>query len=115
MRLGPVDLGLAFDIGHLHRLGETPIADRIRQWGELLRVVHIEDMRAGVHDHLMFGDGEIDFPPVLAALSDVGYAGGVFVELSRHSHDAVRTAQRSIDFLSATVSLKRERRSDDRS
>ncbi|MGW4149959.1 sugar phosphate isomerase/epimerase, partial [Streptomyces albogriseolus] len=29
----------------------------------------IEDMRRGVHEHLPFGDGEIDFPPVLAALA----------------------------------------------
>ncbi|HEX3313941.1 MAG TPA: sugar phosphate isomerase/epimerase family protein [Gemmataceae bacterium] len=98
-RMGTDDLGLALDIGHLHCQGETPIADRIRQWAEPLRVVHIDDMRTGVHDHLMFGDGEIDFPPVLAALDEVGYWGGVFVELSRHSHDAVRTAQCSFDFL----------------
>jgi sugar phosphate isomerase/epimerase len=99
-RLGSADLGLVLDIGHLHCQGETPIADRIRQWAELLRVVHIDDMRAGVHDHLAFGEGEIDFPPVLAALRDVGYSGGVFVELSRHSHDAIRTATRSVEFLS---------------
>jgi L-ribulose-5-phosphate 3-epimerase len=102
-RMGTGDLGLALDIGHLQCLGETPIADRIRQWGSLLRVVHIEDMRTGVHDHVMFGDGEIDFPPVLAALDEVGYEGGVFVELSRHSHDAVRTAQRSIEFLQGAL------------
>jgi L-ribulose-5-phosphate 3-epimerase len=98
-RMGTSDLGLALDIGHLQCLGETPIADRIRQWAKRLRVVHIEDMRTGVHDHLPFGEGEIDFPPVLAALRDVGYAGGVFVELSRHSHDAVRTAERSYTYL----------------
>jgi L-ribulose-5-phosphate 3-epimerase len=98
-RMGASDLGLALDIGHLHCLGETPIADQIRRWAPLLRVVHIDDMRTGVHDHRMFGEGEIDFPPVLAALAEVGYSGGVFVELSRHSHDAVRTATRSIEFL----------------
>ena len=102
-RMGTSDLGLALDVGHLHCLGETPIADRIREWAEPLRVVHIDDMRTGVHDHLMFGDGEIDFPPVLAALDEVGYMGGVFVELSRHSHDAVRTAQRSIEFLTSRM------------
>jgi L-ribulose-5-phosphate 3-epimerase len=99
-RMGTSDLGLALDIGHLHCLGEVPIADQIRRWAESLRVVHIDDMRTGVHDHLMFGDGEIDFAPVLAAFDEVGYPGGVFVELSRHSHDAVRTAKRSIEFLS---------------
>lgn len=91
--------GLTLDIGHLHCMGETPIADQIHRWQDVLRNVHIEDMRRGVHDHLMFGEGEIDFPPVLAALKNMGYAGGAYVELSRHSHDAVRVAERSLKFL----------------
>ena len=56
-------------------------------------------MRRGVHDHLMFDEGEIDFAEVMGALNDIGYAGGVHVELSRHSHDAVETARRALDFL----------------
>lgn len=91
--------GLTLDIGHLHCQSEVPIADHVRRWRPLLWNVHIEDMRRGVHDHLMFGDGEIDFPPVLRALDEIGYAGGVHVELSRHSHDAVDTARRALAFL----------------
>lgn len=91
--------GLTIDIGHLHCLGETPIAHHLRRWCAWLWNIHIEDMRCGVHDHLMFGEGEIDFAEVMAALADLGYAGGVHVELSRHSHDAVETARRSLTFL----------------
>ena len=69
--------------------------------------VHIEDMRAGVHEHLMFGEGEIDFPPVLKSLLRVGYAGGVHVELSRHSHDGPAAAGRSIQFLNDVLSQVR--------
>jgi sugar phosphate isomerase/epimerase len=36
---------------------------------------------------------------VFAGLRAAGYDGGVYVELSRHSHDAVNTARRSIEFL----------------
>lgn len=90
--------GLTLDIGHLHCLGE-PIVETIRRWKNVLRNVHIEDMRCDVHEHLMFGEGEIDFPPVLAALREIGYTGGVHVELSRHSHDAVETARRALAFL----------------
>jgi sugar phosphate isomerase/epimerase len=91
--------GLTIDVGHLHCMGETPIAAHLRQHADVLWNVHIEDMKKGVHDHLMFGEGEIDFPPVLAALEEIGYAGGVHVELSRHSHDAVTTARNALDFL----------------
>jgi sugar phosphate isomerase/epimerase len=93
------NFGLTIDVGHLHCQGETPIGDRLRAWRHLLWNVHIEDMRRGVHDHLMFGEGEIDFGEVFAALREIGYPGGVYVELSRHSHDAVETARRALAFL----------------
>ena len=97
--------GLTLDIGHLHCMGETPIGDHIRRWREVLWNVHIEDMRHGVHDHLMFGEGEIDFGDVMRTLAEVGYAGGVHVELSRHSHDAVETARKALAFLRAASSV----------
>ncbi len=91
--------GLTLDIGHLHCLGETPIAEQILRRRDVLWNVHLDDMRRGVHDHLMFGEGEIDFGPVLAALKKIEYPGGAYVELSRHSHDAVRVAEKSLAFL----------------
>ena len=91
--------GLTLDVGHLQCQGELPIEDHIYQWRKWLWNVHIEDMRRGVHDHLMFGEGDIDFPPLLACLQEIGYTGGVHVELSRHSHDAVETARRAMAFL----------------
>ena len=91
--------GLTIDIGHLHCQGEVPISDHLRRWKDRLWNVHIEDMRRGVHEHLMFGEGEIDFVPVLKTLQEIGYSGGVHVELSRHSHDAVETARKAMEFL----------------
>ena len=43
---------------------------------------------------------EIDFEPVFAALQEIDYAGGVHVELSRHSHNAVAAAKSAMEFLS---------------
>jgi L-ribulose-5-phosphate 3-epimerase len=103
-RIDAPHLRLTLDIGHLHCLGETPIADFIRRWGDRLVNVHIEDMRRGVHEHLPFGEGEIDFPPVLAALAEVGYNGGLHVELSRHSHAAPTAARAAHEFLSRLMS-----------
>jgi sugar phosphate isomerase/epimerase len=94
-------LGLTLDVGHLHCQGEVPIGEHVRAWRDRLWNVHIEDMRRGVHDHLMFGEGEMDFAEVLGALRQAGYSGGVHVELSRHSHDAVETARRALAFLRA--------------
>ena len=98
-QINHLSFGLTLDIGHLHCQGDVPIAYHLRRWQGLLRNVHIEDMRRGVHDHLMFGEGEIDFAPVMGALREIGYAGGVHIELSRHSHNAVETARRALAFL----------------
>ena len=95
--------GLTVDIGHLHCLDEVPIADRLIEWHERLFTIHIEDMQRGIHDHLRFGEGTIDFPPILNALKAVRYSGSVNVELSRHSHMAPQVMQESFDFLSKFI------------
>jgi sugar phosphate isomerase/epimerase len=92
-------LGLTIDVGHLHCLGDLPISQRIRASRDRLINVHIEDMRAGIHEHLPFGEGEIDFPPVIAALAEIGYDGLVSVELSRHSHEGPQAARQAYNFL----------------
>ncbi|MCA9185153.1 MAG: sugar phosphate isomerase/epimerase, partial [Planctomycetales bacterium] len=101
-------LRLTMDIGHLYCQGEVPIADYIRRWGDRIVNVHIEDMRAGEHVHLMFGEGEIWFPPIIEALTEVGYAGGLHVELSRHSHEGVSAVRRAYDFLRPLMVPDRE-------
>jgi sugar phosphate isomerase/epimerase len=96
-------LDLTIDVGHLHCQGELPIAEQIRKWAGRLANVHIEDMKAGLHEHLKFGAGEIDFRPVLAALMEIGYAGLVSVELSRHSHEGPTAARQAYNFLRPLV------------
>ncbi|MDX2705562.1 sugar phosphate isomerase/epimerase [Streptomyces sp. PA03-6a] len=95
----PEPLGLTLDIGHCQCLEPAPPADCVKQAAPWLRHVQIEDMRRGVHEHLPFGDGEIDFPPVLQALADTGYEGLTVVELPRHSHAGPELARTSLDFL----------------
>ncbi|MET9502152.1 sugar phosphate isomerase/epimerase family protein [Streptomyces sp. NPDC006622] len=95
----PEPLGLTLDIGHCQCLEPLPPADCVRAAAPWLRHVQIEDMRRGVHEHLPFGDGEIDFPPVLAALRATGYQGLTVVELPRHSHAGPRQAELSLPFL----------------
>jgi L-ribulose-5-phosphate 3-epimerase len=97
-RVDHPQFGLTLDVGHLHCLGE-PIASTIERWKHALWNVHIEDMRREVHEHLMFGDGEMNFAGVVGSLAAIHYRGGVFVELSRHSHDAVESARKSLAFL----------------
>jgi sugar phosphate isomerase/epimerase len=100
------ELRLTFDVGHLHCQGEGAIETVLQRWTSRLVNVHIEDMQAGVHQHLMFGEGQIDFPRVLRALGQAGYGGGLYVELSRHSHAAPDTARQAHEFLSAILAAQ---------
>ncbi|MFD1506294.1 sugar phosphate isomerase/epimerase [Georgenia yuyongxinii] len=111
-RLGdPDELRITLDVGHLC-CNETATPEQcVRTAGEALAHVQIDDMRRGVHEHLELGDGQVDFPPVLAALQDAGYAGLVAVELPRHGHAAPAVARRSLDALrSAMAAAERLRR-----
>jgi len=99
-RLGdPERLTVTVDVGHCVCNEPAPPQDRIRDVGSLLGNVQIDDMRPGVHEHLEFGDGDVDLPATLRALLDVGYQGLVSVELPRHSHAAPAVAARSLDAL----------------
>jgi L-ribulose-5-phosphate 3-epimerase len=99
-RLGHPDaLGLTLDIGHCVCLEPESVPDCVRRGSKRLAHVHIEDMRRGVHEHLMFGDGELDLAVALSALTEIGYSGQVAVELSRHAHAAHETVPRAIALL----------------
>ncbi|MFJ8021636.1 sugar phosphate isomerase/epimerase family protein [Streptomyces sp. NPDC096311] len=95
----PPALGLTLDIGHCQCLEPLPPADCVRAAAPWLRHVQIEDMRRGHHEHLPFGDGEIDFPPVLEALAATDYQALTVVELPRHSHAGPHFAAQSLPFL----------------
>lgn len=93
------NFGLTLDLGHLHCQGEFPIREHLLRWKNQLWNIHIEDMKQGVHDHLMFGEGEINFAEIFETLHEIDYQGGIFVELSRHSHNAVEVARKAMAFL----------------
>ena len=99
-RLGRPDvLGLTVDLGHLECMGEWPLAAGLARGAGRIENVHVDDMRACRHDHLPLGSGDVDFPPLLAALAAGGYRGGLHVELPRQSHRWLETAAESAGFL----------------
>lgn len=81
-------LHLALDTGHCLVTGERDPAAAVREFAPVLGTVAVEDMKRGVHEHLPFGEGDMDIPAILAALAETGYENLVSVELSRESHRA---------------------------
>ncbi|MCT2586129.1 EboA domain-containing protein [Actinophytocola gossypii] len=102
--LGAPDLlGITLDVGHCVAVEPEDAAACIRRAAGLLVNVQLDDMRTGVHEHLEFGEGELDLPATLAALTEVGYSGVAAVELPRHSHAAPDVATRAIAALRAAL------------
>ncbi len=96
---------LTIDVGHVHCSAEGDISGLLRRWGPRIRNIHIEDMVQGVHEHLMFGQGTMDFLPIFQALHEIGYPAGIHVELSRHSHMAVEAVRSSAAFLKPLIEI----------
>jgi sugar phosphate isomerase/epimerase len=82
--MGHIDspaVGMNFDIGHAFCVKDDPAMaiPRVRQY---IRHVHLEDIAATrVHQHLIPGEGVIDFEAAIGALKVIGYTGWVTIEL----------------------------------
>ena len=92
----PTILGLCFDTGHWSFAGGDPVQG-IREFGDRIWHVHFKDHEPNVArqsreqgwdgptsvGHGVFcelGRGNVDFPGVVKALQDIGYAGWIVVE-----------------------------------
>ncbi|ONI80755.1 sugar phosphate isomerase [Saccharothrix sp. ALI-22-I] len=95
----PELLGITLDVGHCVAVEWQDAAACVRAAGGLLMNVQLDDMVPGVHEHLEFGEGQLDLPDTLAALTDIGYTGVAAVELPRHSHAAPLVAKRAFEAL----------------
>jgi L-ribulose-5-phosphate 3-epimerase len=96
---------LTIDLGHIHCLGEGDVHELLSCWRRRVVNMHIEDMVHGVHEHLLFGHGTMDFPAIFRSLHTIGYDKGVHVELSRHSHMAIDAVRASRLFLGPLIGL----------
>ena len=97
--LGVEGLALALDTGHCIVTQDINPAGAVRRYADRLGTVALEDMRRGVHEHLPFGQGDMDVTAILLALQEIGYGKLVCVELSRESPRAHLAIPESIAWL----------------
>ena len=92
-------LKLALDTGHCLVTEDVEPDAAVTKHAGRLGTVAIEDMKRGDHTHLPFGQGDMDVPGVLTALTEVGFARLVCVELSRESPRAHEAIPESLAYL----------------
>jgi sugar phosphate isomerase/epimerase len=98
-RLDSPWVGLNFDIGHAYCVGEDP-EKWIAAMAPHTRHYHLEDIAATrVHQHMIPGDGAIDFRATLQAIAATGYDGFLTVELYPYIDDPDMAALRAFDYL----------------
>jgi sugar phosphate isomerase/epimerase len=96
-------VGLNFDVGHMYCVGEDPPA-ALRRLAKYVRHIHLEDIAASrVHQHLIPGDGAIDFAATLWAVAEIGYRGWVTVELYPYIDDPDQAARMAYERVSETL------------
>ncbi|WP_163785693.1 sugar phosphate isomerase/epimerase family protein [Myxococcus vastator] len=100
-RRGAAPLRLALDVGHLWVTQERVPADAVRELAPELGTVALEDMKRGVHEHLPFGEGDLNVSSVLQALVKIRFDRLVCVELSRDSHRAHTMVPQAREWLRA--------------
>ncbi len=86
---GRENMGITLDIGHAYRRRknmnvenpELEIAGLIRRLGRKIIHIHFHDNHGQSDEHLVPGEGSINFAPIVNALKEVKFGGAVVVEM----------------------------------
>lgn len=81
-------LAANLDLGHVFLCDPEPLA-AIRAVGDRIVHCHIENMAAGVHDHLLPQEGDIDLGQYLQTLYALGYTGPLSLDLYKYDYEVV--------------------------
>ena len=98
-------IGFCPDTAHLQAGGGDPAA-LIRRYPDRIRHVHLKDLDKATTTFLPLGQGDVDFPDVLAALGEVGYDGWLVVELDSYDgppREAAATSKKYLESVLATA------------
>ncbi len=94
---------LNFDISHFFCVKEDP-ANLVYDLSDYIEHFHLADIAdTRIHNHLIPGQGAIDFDAVFTAINEIGYQGFVTVELYPYQSDPIGAAQKAFDYLKEIV------------
>jgi sugar phosphate isomerase/epimerase len=89
------------DVGHVFLCDPDPMEAIASLKGKIAHV-HIENMEAGVHRHLVPQEGDMDMTAYLKALRDTGFDGALALDLYEQDYEAV--APESLTYLRRCLS-----------
>ena len=95
-------LAVNLDVGHAF-LTDPDVCASVRCLGSAIAHTHLEGMPAGVHRHLLPGEGDLDLAGVCRALTEIGYTGYGTIDLFDIADDPVGWARAALAPLRAIV------------
>ena len=92
-------VGLNFDIGHAYCVNEDP-EDWVAKMAPYTKHYHFEDIaKTRVHEHMIPGQGALDFAATLKAIEQTGYSGWITVELYPYINSPDEAAREALEYL----------------
>ena len=92
-------IGINFDIGHFFCVGDDPrqAFEELFQW---IGHVHIEDIAPSrAHNHLIAGQGAIEFKAIFETMVRLGYSGHISLELYPYLDAPEEAGRESLEYL----------------
>jgi len=92
-------LGIVLDTGHIN-VNKESFSDAVRLLGDHIKHIHIDDNHGYNDDHLIPGEGNINFEKVILDLKKINYKGFLTVELGfGYTIDPDRAVYQSLKYL----------------
>lgn len=85
-------LGINFDINHSNAINED-VLKFMEDFKDHINHFHISDGKKGRYDHLIPGDGDINFKAFFNKVREIRYSGFLTVELYTYAHDPDKAAK----------------------
>ena len=114
--LGDEYFCVCFDCGHLNLLSCEPIADYVKNVGDRIKVLHLQDNFGIQNDwfgeldkHLLPYIGSLDWENLVAALKNINFNGVYSFELSPHGNPAMMEDMYAYTFKAANLIFGKEK------
>ena len=95
------NVGICIDIGHANQsndAGREPVCNYLERYAGQLIHLHLHDNHGERDDHLLPGEGTVDWPRVLGVLENIGFSGTAVLEAHQEGIPPRECLERGIGF-----------------
>ncbi|MCK5585855.1 sugar phosphate isomerase/epimerase, partial [Candidatus Bipolaricaulota bacterium] len=82
--------------------GREPVCNYLERYAGQLIHLHLHDNHGELDEHLLPGEGNVDWPRVLGVLEDIGFSGTAVLEAYQEGVPPRDGLRRGIDFFRQT-------------